>query len=78
MMENIRGFIGCLYNLAEVVSKIDLVYSLAGQCALANYVRPKFNDYMAIQQGLHPVLEKVINRKPIPNDIVSFGYFSFN
>lgn len=71
LFEKIREVVGCLYDLSEVVSQLDLVYSFASQCAIGNYVRPEFGDYTAVKSGRHPILEKVLNETPVPNDTVS-------
>lgn len=34
---DIVGHIGCLYNLAEVVSNVDFLLSLAEACTLSQY-----------------------------------------
>ncbi|XP_054166612.1 mutS protein homolog 4-like [Oppia nitens] len=67
LIGNIRQHIGCLYNLSEIIAKIDVIFSLAYQCSVGNWVRPTFGSYFAIKQGIHPILEKVLNTKPVAN-----------
>ena len=34
-------------------------------------VRPEFTDTLAIRQGRHPMLEKILSEEPVPNNTVS-------
>ncbi|CAG2107456.1 unnamed protein product [Medioppia subpectinata] len=70
LIARLRANIGCLYNVSEVLSKIDLVFALAFQCSVANYVRPVFSGDLAVKQGRHPILEKILSTKPVANDIL--------
>lgn len=33
-------------------------------------VRPEFKDTMVIKQGRHPILEKILDEPPVPNNTV--------
>ena len=33
-------------------------------------VRPEFTDTLAIRQGRHPILDKILPEQPVPNNIV--------
>ncbi|KAH6921772.1 hypothetical protein HPB50_004901 [Hyalomma asiaticum] len=54
--------------LAEVVSNVDFLLSLAEACTLSDYVCPEFTDTLCIIEGHHPVLEKAGMRSFVPND----------
>lgn len=67
----IKGHISIFYTLCENIAKLDVLQSLAQASAGNNYVRPTFNKYMEIIEGRHPLLEFVLVREPVPNDVVS-------
>jgi DNA mismatch repair protein MSH4 len=33
-------------------------------------VRPEFTDTLAIRQGRHPILDKILPEQPVPNNTV--------
>ncbi|XP_064469995.1 mutS protein homolog 4-like [Ornithodoros turicata] len=68
LISTIINDIGCLYKLAEVVSNVDFLHSLAETCTLSDYVCPEFTDTLCIRGGRHPLLEKVGMQPFVPND----------
>jgi len=69
LIKNTSKHIGCLYKLSECVSMIDMLVSFAHACTLSNYSRPEFTDILAIKQGRHPLLDKMVSSgPPIAND----------
>ncbi|XP_022256974.1 mutS protein homolog 4-like, partial [Limulus polyphemus] len=68
LLTKIREHMGCLYKLAEAVSSLDFLVSLAHQCTMSTYVRPEFTDTTAIKNGHHPILEKIQLDSPVPNN----------
>ncbi|XP_049513861.1 mutS protein homolog 4 [Dermacentor silvarum] len=78
VLHNVVLNIGCLYKLAEVVSNVDFLLSLAEACTLSDYVRPEFTDTLCIVEGRHPVLEKVGMRTFIPNDSFASSHHNCN
>ncbi|XP_032231017.2 mutS protein homolog 4 [Nematostella vectensis] len=69
LLSDIRDQIGCLYKLAELVSMLDMLVSFAHICTLSDYVRPEFTDTLAIKQGRHPILDKILHETPVPNNM---------
>lgn len=63
--------IGCLYSLAEIISNLDLIYSLALHAIISkDYSRPKFNQhYLDIVNCRHPIVE-IVKNDFVPNSIV--------
>lgn len=60
-----------IQKLAQAISHLDVLASLAWKAAEANYVRPKIDnsDELNIVGGRHPVIEKMLQgEKFIPND----------
>ncbi|XP_065303572.1 mutS protein homolog 4-like isoform X2 [Dermacentor albipictus] len=78
VLHNVVSDIGCLYKLAEVVSNVDFLLSLAEACTLSDYVRPEFTDTLCIVEGRHPVLEKLGMRTFIPNDSFASSHHNCN
>ncbi|XP_073783842.1 mutS protein homolog 4 isoform X2 [Danio rerio] len=68
LLNEVHEQIHCLYKLSDVVSMLDMLLSLANACTISNYVRPEFTDTLAIQQGRHPVLERISGQQPISNN----------
>lgn len=72
---NLKDFIGKeIYRiqiLADKLSKLDSLLSLAKVSNLNNYVRPKFNneEYIEIKAGRHPIVESYMKDDFfVPND----------
>ncbi len=62
-----------IQEMAEAISNIDFICSLARAALINGYVKPEINDdnLMEIREGRHPVVEKYYtNEVFIPNDIV--------
>ncbi|XP_068717074.1 mutS protein homolog 4-like [Montipora capricornis] len=68
LLSEIREHVGCLYKLAELVSVLDMLVSFAHLCTLSNYVRPEFTDTLAIKDGRHPILDKILPEPPVANN----------
>ncbi|XP_068674746.1 mutS protein homolog 4-like [Montipora foliosa] len=68
LLGEIREHVGCLYKLAELVSVLDMLVSFAHLCTLSNYVRPEFTDTLAIKDGRHPILDKILPEPPVANN----------
>ncbi|XP_057289940.1 mutS protein homolog 4-like isoform X2 [Hydractinia symbiolongicarpus] len=79
LMKNIREKIGCLYKLAECVSVLDMIVSFANAATLSSYVRPEFTDTLAVKQGRHPILDKMVllSGPPVPNDAYASDVSNF-
>lgn len=65
-------YIQKLQLIAKIISEIDVLSSFAIVSEKYNYVRPILttNHTLEIKDGRHPVVEKVIKEKYIPNDII--------
>ncbi|MDI6788040.1 MAG: DNA mismatch repair protein MutS, partial [Planctomycetota bacterium] len=60
-----------LQNIAGAIATLDCLLSLAQVASENNYCAPIVDDSLLIKitEGRHPVLEKVLDEKFIPNDI---------
>ncbi|XP_032356934.1 mutS protein homolog 4 [Etheostoma spectabile] len=68
LLSTIHEHIHCLYKLSDAVSMLDMLLSLANTCTISDYVRPEFTDTLAIKQGRHPILERIVGQQPISNN----------
>ncbi|KAM9466550.1 mutS protein homolog 4 [Clarias gariepinus] len=68
LLNDVYSHIHCLYKLSDAVSLLDMLVSLANVCTISDYVRPEFTDTLAIKQGRHPILERMVGQQPIPNN----------
>ncbi|KAK0063937.1 mutS protein 4-like isoform X1 [Biomphalaria pfeifferi] len=77
LMTSIHGHISCMYSLADVVSMLDLLLSLAHAASISSYVCPEFTDTLAIKQGFHPILQKITPDTVVPNDTYASEHSNF-
>lgn len=68
----IAGESGLLQRIAEAVSKIDVMTSLADLATEKDYCRPSMSPAgdLVISEGRHPVVEEISESDFIPNDLV--------
>jgi DNA mismatch repair protein MutS len=66
-----ENYIVSLQNIASAIATLDVILSLAQIAQENNYCPPLVDDSLTIKisEGRHPVLEKVLEEKFIPNDI---------
>ena len=69
--ENVKTYISRIQKIAKVLSEIDVLQSFATVAETNNFVRPELTLERDIEviDGRHPVVEKVINREYVANDI---------
>jgi DNA mismatch repair protein MutS len=71
MRENAKAYIPTLQQLAKVISECDVLQCFATISEQYHYTKPSFSDSrnLAIKQGRHPVVEKVMNAQQfVAND----------
>ncbi|XP_074639659.1 mutS protein homolog 4-like [Acropora palmata] len=69
LLGEIRDQVGCLHKLAELVSVLDMLVSFVSLCTISNYVRPEFTDTLAVKDGRHPILDKILPESPVANNV---------
>jgi DNA mismatch repair protein MutS len=69
--EQMKEHIPLFQELADHISKIDVLLSFATVSEENNYIKPTFvKDKLSIKKGRHPVVEKVMQEESfVPNDI---------
>nr|XP_026693129.1 mutS protein homolog 4-like [Ciona intestinalis] len=77
LLSEVRTCIGCLYNLSEIVSTLDMLMSFAHVRTVTDCVRPEFTDTLAVKSGRHPVLDRVLPSL-VPNNIYAADGTNFS
>ena len=64
-----------LQKLASLLSYVDMMNALSIVAKDNKYVRPIFSHYdeLEIKDGRHPVIEKVMEKEFIPNDLILYN-----
>lgn len=73
LIEEIKGYLNKLHDLANAIATIDALYSLAVVSSENGYIRPIFHDEHSIEliEARHPILEKVLKEQHyISNNLV--------
>ncbi|GFG40763.1 hypothetical protein Cfor_06041, partial [Coptotermes formosanus] len=69
LLADVRKDIGCLFRLCEMIAELDMLISFASLSSVSTYVRPQFGRILDIKQSRHPILDFVLQREPVPNDV---------
>lgn len=71
--EEVKGYIKRIQALAKAVAEIDVLYAFSKVSEDYNYTKPHYeadNKDVIIEDGRHPVVEKVMNEQTyVPNDV---------
>lgn len=76
LLIQIREHVGIFYKLCEDIAQLDMLQSLARASSAVHYVRPKFADYLEIEQARHPLLDFLCPVEPTANSVV-YTYICF-
>jgi DNA mismatch repair protein MutS len=70
--EQVKAYIPKLQNTSKIISEIDVLQSFATVTEENNYIRPTLtlNNEIDVKESRHPVVEKVIDKEFVPNDIL--------
>lgn len=87
LIEEVRGYMSQLFKICEAIAMLDMVSDYcSGWMIVVNvsqisafaqlvtthdYVRPHITDTLAIRCARHPIREKIMQTKFIPNDVYS-------
>ncbi|KAF2876499.1 muts domain V-domain-containing protein [Massariosphaeria phaeospora] len=69
LIEEVRGHMSMLFKICEAIAMLDMLAAFAQLVTTRDYVRPKITDTLAIQAGRHPIREKIMNKRFVPNDV---------
>jgi len=70
--EVVKRYIGKIQLNSKVIAEIDMLQSFATVAEENNYVRPKLTKDSSVRiiESRHPVVEKVLKKDYVPNDII--------
>ncbi|KAH7131986.1 DNA mismatch repair protein MutS [Dendryphion nanum] len=66
LIEEVRIFISILFKTCEAIAMLDMIAAFA---QLVTTIRPQLSDTLAVRAGRHPIREKIMQTKFIPNDV---------
>ncbi|KAF2280678.1 uncharacterized protein EI97DRAFT_367992 [Westerdykella ornata] len=69
LIEEVRGYMSQLFKICEAIAMLDMIAAFAHLVTLHDYVRPHITDTLAIRAGRHPIREKIMQHKYVPNDV---------
>lgn len=68
LLEKIGERVPSLFKISEAISTLDMLSAFAHLVTVQEYVRPEITDVLAIKSGRHPLHEKILQDKFVPND----------
>ncbi|KAF2831995.1 DNA mismatch repair protein MutS [Ophiobolus disseminans] len=72
LIEEVRSHMSIMFKICEAVALLDMIASFAQLVTTNDYSKPpQLTDTLAIQQGRHPIKEKIMRTKFVPNDVYS-------
>ncbi|KAF2185031.1 hypothetical protein K469DRAFT_577714 [Zopfia rhizophila CBS 207.26] len=84
LIEEIRTQMSILFKICEGIAMLDMVLfphreisAFAQLVTTQDYVRPQITDTLAIKAGRHPIREKVMHSKFVPNDVYATQHMRF-
>ncbi|XP_071873300.1 mutS protein homolog 4 [Bombus fervidus] len=69
LLQNIREYIGSMFQLNADVAELDLITSIAQVSSLQTYTRPLFGSKLELVESRHPIMDVFNLDGPIPNDV---------
>ncbi|KAF2649594.1 hypothetical protein K491DRAFT_668687 [Lophiostoma macrostomum CBS 122681] len=77
LIEGARGHMSILFKICEAIAMLDMITAFAHLVTTHDYVRPHITDTLAIKAGRHPIREKLMRSKFVPNDIYASQQMRF-
>lgn len=68
LLEKICEGVPDLFKISEAIATLDTLSAFAHLVTIQEYVRPEITDVLAIKSGRHPLHEKILKDKLVPND----------
>ncbi|KAJ6193254.1 DNA mismatch repair protein MutS [Bipolaris maydis] len=68
LTEQVRSHMSILFKVCEAVAMLDMIGAFAHLVTVNNYTQPQLTDTLAIEAGRHPIKEKIMQTKFVPND----------
>lgn len=58
-----------MFKICEAIGLLDMIVAFAQLVIVHDYTRPQLTDTLAIKSGRHPIKEKIMHNKFVPNDV---------
>ncbi|KAJ4370694.1 MutS protein msh4 [Neocucurbitaria cava] len=77
LIEGVRIHMSVMFKICEAIALLDMIAAFAHLVTLNNYTQPQLTDTLGIEAGRHPIKEKIMQTKFVPNDVIPATYASF-
>lgn len=58
-----------MFKICEAVGLLDMIVGFSQLVTVNDYTRPQLTDTLAIKSSRHPIKEKLMTNKFVPNDV---------
>ncbi|KAJ4380241.1 MutS protein msh4 [Didymella sp. IMI 355093] len=69
LIEAVRSHMSVMFKICEAIGLLDMLAAFSQLVTVNDYTRPHLTDTLAIQAARHPIKEKIMSNKFIPNDV---------
>ncbi|KAI4642248.1 hypothetical protein J4E93_007392 [Alternaria ventricosa] len=69
LIDEVRSHVSIMFKICEAVAMLDMIAAFAHLVTVNNYTQPQLTDTLAIEAGRHPIKEKIMKSKFVPNDV---------
>ncbi|CAN9365156.1 unnamed protein product [Alternaria alternata] len=69
LIDKVRSHMSIMFKICEAVAMLDMVTAFAHLVTVNKYTQPRLTDTLAIEAGRHPIKEKIMQSKFVPNDV---------
>jgi DNA mismatch repair protein MSH4 len=68
LIDNICENVPTLFKISEAIATLDMLLAFSQLVTIQEYTRPELTNVLAIKSGRHPLHEKILKDKFVPND----------
>ncbi|RYN92448.1 hypothetical protein AA0120_g4899 [Alternaria tenuissima] len=71
LIDKVRSHMSIMFKICEAVAMLDMVYMIEQSMVSMKLMgtQPRLTDTLAIEAGRHPIKEKIMQSKFVPNDV---------
>ncbi|KAI4951263.1 hypothetical protein J4E91_003972 [Alternaria rosae] len=69
LIDEFRSHVSIMFKICEAVAMLDMIAAFAHLVTVNNYTQPQLTGTLAIEAGRHPIKEKIMKSKFVPNDV---------
>ncbi|KAB2100972.1 MutS 4 [Alternaria gaisen] len=69
LIDKVHSHMSIMFKICEAVAMLDMVTAFAHLVTVNKYTQPRLTDTLAIEAGRHPIKEKIMQSKFVPNDV---------